>query len=122
MRHFFPYKKPVMLPDPKLAAQTWPKRVVFWALVVALAALSLDWDFNLEVPISQASCGFVGKVTKESKENQGGQHKVALASTRLHWTPSFYAYFLSVADGQSLPALALLKSALIRAPPASASF
>jgi hypothetical protein len=121
MRYFFPYTEPVMLPAPKLAAQTWPKRVVFLALVVALAALSLDWDFNLEVPISQASCGFVGKVAKESKENQGGQRKVALAATRLHWTPSFHPYFLSVADGQSLPALDLLKSALIRAPPASAS-
>jgi hypothetical protein len=110
-----------MLPAPKLAAQTWPKRVVFGALVVALAALSLDWDFNLEVPISQASCGFVGKVTKESKENQGGQREVAPAVTWLHGTPSFHAFFLSVADGQSLPALDLLKSALIRAPPASAS-
>jgi hypothetical protein len=110
-----------MLPAPKLAVQTWPKRVVFWALVGALAALSLDWDFNLEVPISQASCGFVGKVTKESKENQGGQRKVALAATWLQWTPSFHAYFLSVADGQSLPALDLLKSAVIRAPPSPAS-
>jgi hypothetical protein len=121
MRYFFSYTEFVNLPIPKFPVQTWPKRVVFWALVAALAALSLDWDFNLEVPISQASSGFVGKVTKESKENQGGQRKVALASTRLHWTPSFHAYFLSVAVGQSLPAFDLLKSAIIRAPPASAS-
>jgi len=110
-----------MLPAPKLTAQTWPKRVVFWALVVALAALSLDWDFNLEVPISQASQGFLGKVTKESKENQGGQREVALAASWLQRTPSFHPYFLSVADGQSLPARDLLKSAIIRAPPASVS-
>jgi hypothetical protein len=110
-----------MLPAPKLAAQTWPKRVVFWALVVALAALSLDWDFNLEVPISQASCGFVGKVTKESKENQGGQREVAPAVTWLHWAPSFHTYFVRIADQQNIPALHLLKSATIRAPPASVS-
>jgi hypothetical protein len=121
MRYFFPYTEFVNLPIPKFPVQTWPKRFIFWALVVALAALSLDWDFNLEVPISQASCGFVGKVTKESKENQGGQRKIALAVTWLHWTPSFHPFFLSVADEQSLPALDLLKSALIRAPPASAS-
>jgi hypothetical protein len=121
MRYFFSYTEPVMLPAPKLAPQTWPKRVVLWALVVALAALSLDWDFNLEVPISQASQGFIGKVTKEAKENQGGQRQVALAATWLHWTPSFHAYFLSAADGQRLPARDLLKSAIIRAPPASAS-
>ena len=120
MRYFFSYTEPVMLPAPKLAAQTWPKRVVFWALVVALAALSLDWDFNLEIPISQASCGFVGKVTKESKENQGGQRKVALAATWLHWTPSFHPYFVLVIDRQNGPSLALLKSAFIRAPPATA--
>jgi hypothetical protein len=121
MRYFFSYTEPVMLPAPKLAAQTWPKRVVFGALVVALAALSLDWDFNLEVPISQASCGFVGKVTKESKENQGGQREVAPAVTWLHWAPSFRTYFVRIADQQNIPALHLLKSATIRAPPASAS-
>ena len=121
MRYFFSYTEPVMLPAPKLAAQTWSKRVVFWALVVALAALSLDWDFNLEISITQASCGFVGKVTKESKENQGGQREIALAAGSLHWAPFFHPQFLQVVDQENGPSLALLKSAYIRAPPAAAS-
>lgn len=110
-----------MVAEPQLPRTTWPLGVIFWTLVVALIGLSLDWDFNLEVPISQSSSGFVGKVTKESKENQGGQRETTLPAVSLHWVPSFQPYFVRILDQQSSPALRLLKSTVIRAPPVSTS-
>jgi hypothetical protein len=111
-----------MVPAPKLFRATWPLGVIFWTLVVALIGLSLDWDFNLEVPISQASSGFVGKVTKESKENEGGQRETTLPVASFHWVPSFHPYFVRIVDQPSGPVLRLLKSAvIIRAPPVSTS-
>ncbi len=108
-----------MAPVLKRCRTTWPHGVVFWALVVVLVALSLDSDFNLEVPISQTSQGF--KVAKESKENQGGQREVALAAAWHPSTPSFQPSFLRVVDQQGAPSPRRLRSAIIRAPPASAS-
>ncbi|HEY2986310.1 MAG TPA: hypothetical protein VGL11_01195 [Candidatus Binatia bacterium] len=106
---------------PNLARRNWPLAAVFWGLLIAIACLSLDSDFNLEIPIaqSQSSHSFVGKITKDPRENQGGQRELAPVAALADWAPSLEPYFLTVVEQRGLPALHLLKSAIIRAPPSA---
>jgi len=110
-----------MLSNSKFVRGTWAVAVVAWALLFTGTSLSLDSDFNLEIPLSQSGHSFVGKINKDPRQNHGGQREPVAAVTWLHWAPSFRPYFVRIADQQNVPALRLLKSAIIRAPPASAS-
>lgn len=121
MRDVFSYTEPVMLPIPRLAGKTWPGRVVFYALAVAIFSLSLQSELDMEIAVSQSSHSFIAKVNKDFRQKPGGQRELASAATLVHWIPSFHPYFLRVVDKQKLPALHLLKSAIIRAPPSAFS-
>lgn len=102
---------------PRLAAGQRLARAVFFALAFAIFSLSLQDDWDLEIFVSQTTHSFVGKVSKDSKENHGGQRETGLAAAALNWAPSFEPHFFLVAEAHNLPALFRLNSASIRAPP-----
>jgi hypothetical protein len=106
-----------MLPVPRLAGDAPLARAVFFALALAIFSLSLQDDWDLEIFVSQTTHVFVGKVSKDSRENHGGQRELALTATVANWAPSFEPHFFAVADAHNLPALFLLDSVSIRAPP-----
>jgi len=91
--------------------------VVAWALLFTGASLSLDSDFNLEIPLSQSGHSFVGKINKDPRQNHGGQREPVAAATWLHWAPSLHPRSLEHSDPERSPVLRLLRSSLIRAPP-----
>jgi len=98
----------------------WAVALIAWALLFAGTSLSLDSDFNLEIPLSQSGHSFVGKITKDPRQNHGGPREVVAAATRLHWAPSFHPRSLELADPLRPPFLHLLRSTVIRAPPIAA--
>jgi hypothetical protein len=106
-----------MLSNSKLVRGTWAVALIAWALLFTGASLSLDSDFNLEIPLSQSGHSFVGKINKDPRQNHGGQREPAAAATSLHWAPSFQARSLERPDPERPPALRLLRSSVIRAPP-----
>jgi hypothetical protein len=110
-----------MLSNSKLVRGTWALSVVAWALLFIVTSLSLDSDFNLEIPLSQSGHSFVGKINKDSRQNHGGLREVVVAATWLHWAPSLLPHSLNSADPQRLPVLHLRRSTLIRAPPSAAA-
>ena len=87
------------------------------ALAVAIFALSLQDDWDLEITLSQPSHSFVAKVGKDSKENPGGDKPILYSATALVGTPSSDTYVVAVADPHRSPALFLLRSISVRAPP-----
>jgi hypothetical protein len=110
-----------MLSNSKFVRGAWAVAVVAWALLFTGTSLSLDSDFNLEIPLSQSGHSFVGKINKEPRQNHGGHRELVTAATWLHWAPSFHSRSLDLADPERPPVLHLLGSSVIRAPPASAS-
>jgi hypothetical protein len=101
----------------KFLKSAWP-RLILGALALAIFALCLQDDWDIEIALSQPSHGFVAKVTKDSKENPGAQNFSAAAATATDWQPSFAARVFSVDAAQQLPAYFLLHSISVRAPPA----
>jgi hypothetical protein len=102
---------------PRAVVKSRPARLILGVLAVAIFALSLQDDWDLEVTLSQPSHSFVAKVTKDSKENPGGDRLAPVAATSLDWAPSFAAYLISAADPRGFPVLYLLRSISVRAPP-----
>lgn len=101
----------------KFLKTAWP-RLILGALALAIFALCLQDDWDIEIALSQPSHGFVAKVTKDSKENPGAENFAAAATAALEWQPSFTARVLSISVAQQLPAHFLLHSISVRAPPA----
>ncbi|HEY3305786.1 MAG TPA: hypothetical protein VGL70_19845 [Candidatus Binatia bacterium] len=106
-----------MLSNSKLVRGTWAVAVIAWALLFTGTSLSLDSDFNLEIPLSQSGHSFVGKINKDPRQNHGGLREMVAAATWLHWAPSFHPHSLELADPERPPALRLLRSSVVRAPP-----
>jgi hypothetical protein len=92
-------------------------RLVLGALAVAIFALSLQDDWDIEITLSQPSHSFVAKVGKDSKENTGRDNPAVFATTALVGAPSSDPYIISVTDPHRLPFLVLLRSISVRAPP-----
>ena len=101
----------------KFLESAWP-RLILGALALAIFALCLQDDWEIEIALSQPSHGFVTKVTKDSKENPGAENFAAADTASLAWQPSFIARVLSVSVAQQLPAHFLRHSISVRAPPA----
>ncbi len=104
----------------KYARLFTPAHLILGGLVLAIFALSLQDDWDIEIALSQPSHGFVAKVTKDSKEAPGGENLTAASTAELEWQPSFTARVLSIAAAQQLPAHFLLHSIDVRAPPSLA--
>ena len=117
MTHWFFVYKPRMSRPIKFVRAAWP-RLILGALALAIFALCLQDDWDIEIALSQPSHGFVAKVSKDSKENPGAENFAATAAAALEWQPSFTARVLSVSVAQQLPAYFLLHSISVRAPPA----
>lgn len=106
-----------MVSNSKLVRGTWAVAVVAWALLFTGTSLSLDSDFNLEIPLSQSGHSFVGKISKDPRQNHGGQREPVAAATWQHWTPSFHPRSLEHSAPERPPVLRLRRSPVIRAPP-----
>jgi hypothetical protein len=117
IKGIFSYTHSVMVPASAIARKNYLPPAVFYALVFAIFSLSLQDDWDLEIFVSQTTHSFVGKVSKDSKANHGGQREAGLAAAAVHWTPSFEPHFFLAADAHNLPALFRLDSVSIRAPP-----
>ncbi len=100
----------------KLIHSAWP-RLILGALAFTIFALCLQDDWDIEITLSQPRHSFVAKVTKDSKENPGGEKLDAVATAALDWQPSFTARVFSADAAQQLPRNFLLRSAFARAPP-----
>jgi hypothetical protein len=112
---FFVYKARMSLKD-KIIHSVWP-RLILGALALAIFALCLQDDWDIEITLSQLNHGFVAKVTKDSKENPGSEKLDAVATAALEWQPSFTALVFSVAAAQQQRSHFLLRSISARAPP-----
>ncbi|HEY1266558.1 MAG TPA: hypothetical protein VGH16_04830 [Candidatus Binatia bacterium] len=100
----------------KFIHSAWP-RLILGALAFTIFALCLQDDWEVEITLSQPSHGFVAKVTKDSKENPGGEKLDAVATSALEWQPSFTARVCSADAAQQLPPNFLLRSTFARGPP-----
>src|SRR5258706_9794906 len=109
-----------MLPVAKTARRTWPERLIFSALVLAIFSLSLQDDWDIEIAVSQPSHGFISKVSKD-RESADGQRGAAITAAALPWAPSFNRRALAIPRQQNFPALVLFQNVAIRAPPAASS-
>ena len=105
----------------KLERKSLPVRIVFHGLLVAIFSLSLQFELDREIIVPKANHSSIAKVNKDFRYNHGGQREVALTTALVRWTPTFHSYFLRVVDKQNFPALYLLKSTIIRAPPSAFS-
>jgi hypothetical protein len=106
-----------MISVPSIARKNCLAPAVFYALALAIFSLSLQNDWDLEIFVSQTTHSLVGKVSKDSKENHGGQREAGLAAAAVNWAPAFEPHFFLAADAHNLPVLFLLDCASIRAPP-----
>src|SRR5436190_21981732 len=100
---------------PRAVVQSRTARLIFGALAVAIFALSLQDDWDLEITLSQPSHSFVAKVIKDSKENSGGDRLAPVAARALDWAPALAEYLISAADPRGFPALFLIRSRAVRA-------
>ena len=101
---------------PRAVVRSRSARLVLGALAVAIFALSLQDDWDIEITLSQPTHSLVAKVGKDSKENPG-DNPILFAATALVRTPSADAYIVAVAGPHRFPFPVLLRSISVRAPP-----
>ncbi|HTM07979.1 MAG TPA: hypothetical protein VL754_06285 [Verrucomicrobiae bacterium] len=94
-------------------------RLILGALAVAIFALSLQDDWDLEITLSQPSHGFIAKISKDSKEKAGSDNLGPVAAIAIAWHPSFSGSPVASAHPRTFPTLALLRSIAVRAPPSA---
>jgi len=109
-----------MLSDRRYIRGTWAVAAIAWMLLFAVASLSMDSDFNLEIPLSQSGHSFVGKIGKDPRQSHGGHREMIAAASWLHWAPSFHSRSQEIADPERPLVPHLLTSTIIRAPPSAA--
>lgn len=108
-----------MLAVARAARNSWPKRLVLSALILAVFALSLQDDWDIELAVSQPSHG-IFKVSKD-KESADGQRGAAITAAPLPWAPAFNPRALAIPDEHHFFAPVLFPNVIIRAPPAASS-
>jgi hypothetical protein len=111
-----------MLLLPKVDRKIWPVRILSYGLLLTIFSLSLHFELDASIASAKVSYSSIAKVRKDFRYDHGARPEVALTTAPVHCTPSFHPYFLSVVDKQNLPALHLLKSTIIRAPPSNHPF
>ena len=104
---------------PQPTVKSLPARLILGALAVAIFAISLQDDWDIEITLSQPSHSFIAKVSKDSKENAGGEKLASIAATAVAWHPSFRGSPIAAARPRVFPTLALLRSIAVRAPPSA---
>ena len=103
---------------PRSVVRSRPARLVLGALAVAIFALSLQDDWDIEITLSQpAHSLLVAKVGKDSKENPGRDNPSLFAATSPITSRSSDAYVIAVAGPHRFPSPVLLRSISVRAPP-----